>query len=237
MTPVSPLGPVSLLGIVAALADLVLPVDCAGCGAHGAVLCTACAAALAVPPRPVEPVPCPAGFPPCRAVGNYAEPVRSVLLAYKERGLRVLAPALGGALARAVDTAAPPGPVLLVPIPSPAAAVRARGGDHMARLAASAATALRRTGRWVRVGQVLAAHGGRPDSVGLDAASRRANRVGAFRVRSPAALHGGAGPSVVIVDDVVTTGATLAEAAHVLRSAGAGALHAAVVAATVRRTE
>jgi predicted amidophosphoribosyltransferase len=225
------------MDVVAALADLVLPADCAGCGAHGTALCTACAAALAVPPRPVVPVPRPAGFPPSWTVADYAEPVRSVLLAYKERGLRVLAPALGGALARAVDTAAPPGPLLLVPIPSPAAAVRARGDDHMARLAASAATALRRSGRRVRVARVLAAHGGRPDSAGLDAASRRANRAGAFRVRSPAALDGGAGAFVVIVDDIATTGATLAEAAHVLRSAGVEVLHAAVLAATLRRTE
>jgi predicted amidophosphoribosyltransferase len=220
------------VSLLAALADLVLPVDCAGCGVRGSVLCAHCAAALAVPPRPAVPVPCPAGFPPCCAAADYAEPVRSLVLAYKERGARALAPALGGALARAVAAVATPGPVLLVPIPSRPEAARARGGDHLARLAAAAARALPGRSGWrPQVAHALVAYRGRPDSAGLDAASRRTARVGAFGMRHPCLPPG----PVVVVDDVVTTGATLAEAAQVLRSAGPVAVRAATVAATVRR--
>ncbi|MET9018877.1 phosphoribosyltransferase family protein [Actinopolymorpha sp. NPDC004070] len=72
------------------------------------------------------------------------------------------------------------------------------------------------------------------DQAGLDARARRANLAGAFvvRVRSRDLLTGRA---VLLVDDVLTTGATLAEAARVLRVAGVNVRAAAVVAATRRR--
>jgi predicted amidophosphoribosyltransferase len=149
--------------------------------------------------------------------------------------------------------------IVLVPVPSTPAAVRARGGDHVLRLARAAVGELRRAGWDVRVERLLGAARPRRDSAGLDAAARQENLAGAFRTRglgptrgapTPGAptpggpVRGGpvrGGPTrsgplrVVLVDDLITTGATLAEAASALRAAGVGPTVAAVVAATARR--
>jgi predicted amidophosphoribosyltransferase len=221
--------------LLAALADLVLPALCAGCAAPGSLVCTSCAATLAAVPRRARPEPYPAGLPPCWTAADYDGPVRELLLAYKERGHRALGPGLGAALARAVAAAVPRGPVTLVPVPSTAAAVRARGGDHVYRLARAAAGALRAGGREPQVARLLVAAGARRDSAGLDAAQRRDNRAGAFRARPAVVPDRALTAHVVLVDDLVTTGATLAEAARVLRAVPVGTLSGAVVAAAVRR--
>ena len=77
--------------LIGGLTDLVLPAACAGCGAERVPLrsgaCGDCSAALeALVPYPTAPVPPPPGMPACSAVGPYAGPLRSALLAYKERG-------------------------------------------------------------------------------------------------------------------------------------------------------
>ncbi|MFG2359503.1 ComF family protein [Streptomyces sp. NPDC048521] len=85
------------------LTDLVLPAECAGCGAPRTVLCPRCRAALGGrAPRRVRPVPEPGGLPVVHAAAPYAEEVRALLLAHKERGVLTLAGALGTALAGAV---------------------------------------------------------------------------------------------------------------------------------------
>lgn len=209
--------------LLAALLDLVLPRDCAGCRAPGSTLCRACRDALRATPWEHRPTPSPPGLPPVVAAAPYGGVVRAVLLAHKERGRTTLAGPLGAALAGAAAVFGPS--VVLVPVPSAPSAVRARGHDHARRLAAEAA---RRCG--VRTAPLLVGVRAVADQSGLDAGTRVANLSGALGVRRSVR-----GLRVVVVDDVVTTGATLAEAARALRAGGADVLGAAVVAATLRR--
>src|SRR4051794_41906813 len=91
------------------------------------------------------------GLPPTVAAGAYAGPVRPAVLAFKEHGRAELAGPLGTALALAVAVVLrgvpeQSGTVLLVPVPSSAAAARRRGRDHVRELADAAATELRAVG-------------------------------------------------------------------------------------------
>ena len=228
--------------LLSALVDLVLPRTCAGCGLPGAALCRACAGLLALP-RLAQPRRFPEGFPPTVAAGAYDGPVKPAVIAFKERGRAELARPLGTALALAVAvvTAGVPGcprPVLLVPVPSSAAALRARGRDHVRELTGRAVAELRAAGLPVAEARLLRRQGRLRDSAGLSAAQRRANLAGTF-ARSVPRAPGPPGALLVLVDDVVTSGATLTEAAAVLASAtqpGDPPVLAAVVAATPRRT-
>src|SRR4051794_11563808 len=166
------------------------------------------------------------GLPPTVAAGAYAGPVQPAVLAFKEHGRAELAGPLGTALALAVAVVLRgvperSGTVLLVPVPSSAAAVRRRGRDHVRELADAAAGELRAAGMAVGTARLLGRAPGRRvrDSAGLGALERQANLAGRFRVALPrAGLPPGS--RLVLVDDVVTSGATLTEAARALRTAG-----------------
>ncbi|MGY1693478.1 ComF family protein [Geodermatophilus sp. SYSU D00814] len=222
--------------LAAALADLVLPRTCAGCGVPGPVLCRRCGALL-TRPREAAPRRVPWGMPPTVAAGAYAGPVRPAVVAFKERGRAELAGPLGAALALAagVHAALLPGrPLLLVPVPPSRAALRARGRDHVRELAVAAVAELRAAGVDARQARLLARTGRVRDSAGLGAAERRANLAGTFTARRAAVPSGAV---LVVVDDVVTSGATLTQAAAALtaiRRDGDVPLLAAVVAATPR---
>lgn len=217
------------------LLDLLLPTACVGCGAPDAPLCRRCVAATTTPRRHA-PRPVPPDLPVLWAAGDYVGVLRGAVLAYKERGRRDLAPvlgtALGRAVGRAVGAAGRRSAVWLVPVPSRRPVARARGGDHIRRLARVAVDHLGRHG--VRAGVCRAVRVvGRPrDSAGLGARDRAANLAGVFAVAARRAPP--AGVLLILVDDVVTTGATLSEAARTLARAGLPVAGAAVVAATPR---
>ncbi len=235
-----------------ALVDLVLPTRCAGCRAGGVPLrsgvCAACARLLeGLVPAAVAPRP---GVPHCVALGPYGGVLRESLLAYKEHGRHGLAPPLGALLAaaalavaestvagsRSVPCGAGAPRIALVPVPSTARAARERHGDHVLRLARHAAERLRRVGVPAAVARPLAARP-RPDSAGLDAAARSAAAATAFRLRRPAASRlAAARPAVIIVDDVLTTGATLGAAHAVLAAVDIPVAGAAVLAETLHKS-
>ncbi|WP_328538437.1 ComF family protein [Streptomyces sp. NBC_00344] len=206
------------------ISDVVLPAFCGGCGRPRTALCEVCAASLyGSPARRARPDPEPAGLPAVFAAAPYGDAVRAVLLAHKERGALGLTGALGMALAGAVLAAVPSGPaagpLLLVPVPSSRSAVRARGHDPARRIALSASRALRGTGVRARTVAVLRQRRAVVDQTGLDARQRLANLAGALEVvvGGVRLLEGG---RVVFVDDLMTTGASLVEAARAVRVAG-----------------
>jgi predicted amidophosphoribosyltransferase len=226
-----------------ALLDLVLPAPCSGCGASASRfdLCDGCTAELAaLVPGPVRPDPAPDGLPACRAVGVYQGRLRELIVAYKERGRRALAAPLGDRLAAAVAGCVPGDrDVVLVPVPTTARAARERRGDHVLPLVLRAARRLRQAGRAVVVLQALRALP-RPDSTGLTAAERArvarsslVARPGLYQNLEKISVSGA--PAVVVADDVMTTGATIAATREALASAGLVVDAAAVLAATQRR--
>lgn len=226
-----------------ATADLLLGAGCPGCGTPWWGACKTCRAHLSSQPtRLTAPSPAPAGFPLAATAGPYDEIHRGLIVAHKEDQALMLTALLGDRLAASVETllvargVPVDEPVVLVPVPSAPAAVRARGFDATAALAGRAVRRLSRS-RPVRRAGLLAQQAGLADQSGLDAEQRAANLRDGLRLRRGPAVFGERpdGPAVVVVDDLVTTGASLTEATGCLVDAGYEVLGAATVAATVRR--
>lgn len=221
-----------------ALVDLVLPAVCAGCAGVGTRWCPGCATQLAgcllAAPRHTEPSPPPAGLPPVVTAGWYAGALRAALVQFKDGGRGDLRGQLAPPLARALARCPCPAGVVVVPMPSSAAAVRRRGEAPVELLARAAADRLPEPAR-ARVVAALRVTRTVADQAGLGQAARAANVAGAYAVR-PSCRASLAGSPVLLVDDVLTTGATLAEGARAVRAAGGRVLGAAVVAATRRHS-
>lgn len=223
-----------LRGLGSDVLDLVLPKECVGCAAPARTVCPDCRALLAAGPFRHRPTPCPPGFPPSYAAAPYDGCARDVILAWKERGHRGAARDLGFVLAAAIDAGvrdrSAVGPLIVVPIPASRRALRRRGEDVLLRVARAAARDLRARGHAASVHPVLVLGRIPRDQSGLGAAARRDNLSGAMHARraGPAPGH------IVVVDDVVTTGVTLAEAGRALEAAGKAPLFAATIAATLR---
>lgn len=220
----------SLLGLVATS-------TCGGCRGEGGPLCASCVALLRGPAYDAPVSPRPPGLPAVLAVASYDGPVREAVVAFKDHGRWSLRTHLGDALARSVAAALLLAPdqrrAVLVPAPGSPGSARERDGDHVRELAGRAAQVLRREGVRVSVVPALTSVRRRRDQVGLDRAGRAAN-LAASMAPTTAALSLARGIPVVLVDDVVTTGATLGEAARALRACGVEPVAAAVVAATTR---
>ena len=200
--------------------DVMFPARCVGCGVPPAALCAAClsrarAAGAGSLPRPPAVDWWVAAF-------AYEGPVREALARLKYRNARSALPVLATGLVERLQEA-PPGPIDVVTWP-PTTGVRRRqrGFDHAEHLARAVGRALE-----VPVQPCLIRRAG-PSQTGRSAAERRGGP--AFE-----AAGGVGGLAVLVVDDIATTGATLAAAARALRSAGARWVGAAVVARTPRR--
>ncbi|WP_208430752.1 ComF family protein [Aeromicrobium yanjiei] len=223
--------------IVVPVADLVLGARCAGCGRAALLLCRACGLAMCPDPRTVWPDPAPPGLRRPTAVvpvaaGVNADVLRRVLVAWKEEGATRLTGVLDLHLASAVVPHLGAGrPLVLVPVPTSRRSRRRRGADVVGDLAQAAASRLGRIGADVSVAPALTYARSTRDQAGLDAAERQVNLAGAFRMSRDGLPEG---RDVVVVDDILTTGATLTEAVRVLTDARRRPLGASFVAATPR---
>ncbi|MET0929027.1 MAG: phosphoribosyltransferase family protein [Aeromicrobium sp.] len=217
--------------LIVPAADLLLGASCAGCGAAALGLCRTCGTAIRPHPR-IAVLGRPAGDLVPVAAGSNDGVLRRVLVAWKEQGATGLTNVLTHHLAAAVVPQAVPGrPLALVPVPTSRRSRRARGCDLVDELSRGAARLLRRTGVDVVVEQALAHARDTVDQSGLGAEARWANLDHALRTRG--AVRTGR-RDIVVVDDIVTTGATLAEAVRALTTAGHRPIGIAVVAATPR---
>ena len=187
----------------------------------------------------VVPHPVPEGMPPVHAWGVYADPLRAAVSAWKDAGRRDLEAVLVPLLAVSLDAALAgvgwdAGGVLVVPAPSSRRAVRERGDTPMTGLCeAAVAQLVGRPGPALRVAPALRHVRRVEDQSGLGTVERRGNLAGALSV-IPLWHNVIRGRRCLLVDDVVTTGATFAEAARALRAAGAGSVVGASLAATQR---
>lgn len=210
--------------------DLAFPASCAGCGREGDPVCPSCLPALdarlSLPPGvPLGlPADLPVGLLQIEWCAPFSGVVRDALHQLKYGGERRLAGPLGDAIARRWSRAGAGGD-LLVPVPVHRDRAAQRGYDQAVLLTrASSRTlglpVLEALERWLAtIAQFQ-----------LDRRARATNVERAFRPRSTDALLGVRGRWVVLVDDVMTTGATLSACATVLLEGGARAVSAVTVA-------
>jgi ComF family protein len=188
---------------------------CEGCGLRLHAAALRCGTCLA------HPLP----LARCRCAVDYAEPWDRLVVRFKYRGDAGLAGTLARRLADAVPAAEAAAVDWVLPMPLAPRRLAERGYNQAWELARRLARLHRRPAsarllqRWLEAAP----------QAGLDRAARRRNLQGAFAVPQPAAL---AGRHVALVDDVLTTGATVAEAAQTLLGAGAASVQAWVLART-----
>ncbi|SES43817.1 Predicted amidophosphoribosyltransferases [Pedococcus cremeus] len=240
--------PTGLTAGLGELAALALPASCASCGLADEAVCRECRSAIGAAlwvdgPRMVQPTPCPEGMPRVWATAPYGGPLGRLVAAYKDDERRDLATVLAPLLASAVDAAiagslarqvlaAGNGPVVVVPAPTSRQARRRRGDAPLLALTRRSVAGY---GDVEAVcGDALRLRRRVADQAGLTARARRVNLEHAIEARAAwRPVLGGA--VCVLVDDVLTTGATLVEAARALRAEGAREVIAATVCATPRK--
>jgi predicted amidophosphoribosyltransferase len=214
----------ALASVREALAVLV-PVACVGCGLPDSAVCPTCEERMAGAATRVEIEP---GFPVWFGTA-YTDVARRAILALKNEQRTDAAASLARVLVRALQAAVlelseltdPPGPVALAALPSTRSAYRRRGYRPVDVVVAKTELRLEHPLAWRRQPA---------DQIGLTVDERMANLNGSLRPRRPVRKR-----SFLILDDVVTTGATLLEAKRALTAGGASVIGAAVIAATPRR--
>ncbi|PPG44692.1 hypothetical protein C5C36_00945 [Rathayibacter sp. AY1G1] len=203
---------------------VLLPLECPACGEPTSrAPCPDCSADAAASACLLTRVVGPPDDPLLVVTGGpYEGTVRRLVVALKEEGRTACLAPLGALLRPALGAALAGSPAILVVPPGSWLGRVRRGADPVAQLVAAAggraARPLRRS-RMVR------------DQVGLGRIERRGNLDGAFRARRPLSSW----PPVVLVDDVVTSGATLLELRRAVRAAGGTVRAAAALAGTAQR--
>ncbi|HUK45349.1 MAG TPA: double zinc ribbon domain-containing protein [Gaiellaceae bacterium] len=218
------------------LLELLLPSRCASCGVSGPLLCSGCRGSL-LPIRPPLCALCGAPtawpvarcrecagrrlpFDSARAAITYTGPARALVRGWKERGLRPLTSVAADLVVEYVER---PAADLITYIPP--------DGDRSLRRGQQPARALARElgRRWgIEVGPLLSRRGKVRRQAGLTLVERRRNMRGAFTAARPVPV------AVALVDDVYTTGATVAAAAAALRTGGATRVEVVSLARAVR---
>ena len=212
------------MGLFSLLVDLFYPPKCVRCGKlleqEERDLCMEC---RKLPEQEVRQISKPRKAASVTAVCYYEELVRESLLRYKFRDKPCYAQAYGRLLADKIRQAEIRYD-LITWVPVSARRRRRRGYDQAQLLAQATAEAL-----GTEATATLCKHRDIPAQSGIqDAARRRANVLGVYRVLPRAAVQG---KEILLIDDILTTGATLSEAIRMLLEAGAGEVHAAVFAA------
>lgn len=225
---------------------LVLPPRCLLCGAPGAEgrdLCAGCAGDFALNavccPRCALPLQAPAPLcgeclkrePPFASAWaplRYGHPLDLLEARFKFHADLAAGRVLSALMIERAAVDAPARPELLIPVPLHAARLRERGYNQALELAQPLARAFALPLR----ADLLVRTRATPPQTGLDAKTRRRNLRGAFSVADGARLPG----HVALVDDVMTTGATLRECARVLRAAGVARVDVWALARAPART-
>ncbi len=220
--------------------DLLTGSTCVGCARPGRMLCVVCWGLLGGRARISWPQPTPPDLVTPWASSDYEGAVQAMINGHKDSGQFGLRDVLAALLVEAVRPAALGlgGVVVLVPVPSRPGSGRRRGYDPLGTVVRLAVAQLRREGEAVCAAPLLVSRGPVVDQTGLSASQRFANLAGSMscpstRLARLASRHRHA--HLVICDDVLTTGATAAEAQRALTAVGLAPVSIAVIAATRRR--